>query len=353
MNIIPTRLISRMFTGTSNIPTILQASIIVAGVLFSTVQTATAGDVWSASVTVNTKPAEAGKLAGQQLKEACAGRKPDLVLLFDFRSVIRTPEDKKAILQGLSESFDRNSIYGATMHGRSQNSSSKGSVGALALGGIEATPVKVALEQGKEKTGYATLAESLNAPYAAAKDKGRLVLIFGECVPRTNNEKIVSAFISALGKDVQLFGSPSPIEPFAYFQGELLTNTLMAILITGDFTCSFAMADASPVKTGDQHQEPDKIVDSADKAMKSAVGDKKDSAALIFITSSFTRDHSLGNMRDKRPTGAADEDRAIRGGIKAPLLIIGDDLEIGHPATGEPAAAKEDQINVCVINSKK
>ena len=127
----------------------------------------------------------------------------------------------------------------------------------------------------------------------------------------------------------------------------------MAILITGDFNCSFAMADAAPVKVGDQHQEPDKIVESAGKAMKSAVGDKKDSAALIFITYSFTRDHSLGKMRDKRPTGAADEDLAIRGGVKASLFTIGDDLEIGHPATGEPAAAKEDQINVCVISGKK
>jgi hypothetical protein len=30
-----------------------------------------------------------------------------------------------------------------------------------------------------------------------------------------------------------------------------------------------------------------------------------------------------------------------------------DDIEIGHPATGEPAVARTDQINVCVISPQK
>jgi hypothetical protein len=112
-------------------------------------------------------------------------------------------------------------------------------------------------------------------------------------------------------KDVFLFGSPAPEEGFQYYQGELVNGNLMAILITGDFTCSFAMADASPARKGDQGQGPDKIVKSAEEVMKAAAGDKKDGAALIFVTHCFTRNHSLANGKAKRPTGFEDEYKAL------------------------------------------
>ena len=351
---IPAQIRDRIFRVFKNSSFICRTVIIVVGVIFLTVPAASATDIWAATIAPHGNPTVAVKDAGVQLKEACKERKPDLVLLFDYRSVVRTAEDKMTIVNGLAESFDRNCIYGATVHGYMKDNTSHGeNIGVIALGGIKLTPVKVALEAGKEEASYTALAESLKAPYAEAKDKGRLVLIFGECVPRTNNEKIMSAFTTALGKDVQLFGSPSPFASFTYYQGELLNNNLVAILITGDFTCNFAMADASPVKVGNQYQEPDKIVESAAMAMKSAVGDKKESAALIFVAYSFTRDHSMGKMREKRPTGPADLDKAVRDGLTAPLMTIMDDLEIGHPATGEPAVAKEDQFSVCVISGKK
>lgn len=351
---LPAQIMDRTFRSFKKIPTIFRTSIIVVGVIFLTVPAASATDIWAATTTsvLHGNPTLAGKVAGVKLKEACKNRKPDLVLLYDYKSAVKTAEDRMAIVNGLAESFDRNSIYGAAIHGFMQDNTSRGDIGVIALGGIKMTPVKVALEAGKEEASYTALAEALKAPYAEAKDKGRLVLIYGECVPRTNNEKIMSAFTAALGKDVQLFGSPAPNVPFTYYQGELLNNTLVAILITGDFTCNFAMADAA-VTVGDQNQDPDRMVESAEKAMKSAVGDKKESAALIFVAYSVTRDHSMNKMFKERPTAKADLDKVVRGGITAPLMTIMDDLEIGHPATGEPAVAKEDQFSVCVISGKK
>jgi hypothetical protein len=295
------------------------------------------------------EPADWGKDVGKKLKDACKDRKPDLVLVFDFGCNFKDPMVNKGVVDGVAEHFDKKTIYGSSIHGYEiTNSSSVAMAGALALGGIKATPVKVALEKGKEEAAYTTLAESLKSPYTEAAGKGRLIFIFGECVPRTNNEKIVDAFTKTLGKDVCLFGSPTPGAPHAqYFQGELLTGNLTAILITGDFTCGFAMADASPAKKGDQRQDNDKIVESAEKALKTAMGDKKDNAVLVFLTNCYTRCHSA------KGDCATREYKAITKDVTAPLLGIMSDLDIGHPATGEPAAAKEDQINVCVIFRQK
>jgi len=45
--------------------------------------------------------------------------------------------------------------------------------------------------------------------------------------------------------------------------------------------------------------------------------------------------------------------QAIVQGVKARLFGVMDDIEIGRPATGEPAVARVDQTNVCVIAQPK
>jgi hypothetical protein len=135
----------------------------------------------------------------------------------------------------------------------------------------------------------------------------------------------------------------------------LLTGALEAILITGDFDCRFGMADASPARKGDQTQDPDKIVTSAREAMKTALGDKKDDAALVLVTYCFTRTHSLERFSDKEKgrTARKEEYEAMTKDIAAPVFGAMDDIEIGHPATGQPPVARVDQVNVCVISRKK
>ena len=45
--------------------------------------------------------------------------------------------------------------------------------------------------------------------------------------------------------------------------------------------------------------------------------------------------------------------QAIVQGVKARLFGVMGDIEIGRPATGEPAVARVDQTNVCVIAQPK
>ena len=133
----------RTFRSFKKIPSIFRTSIIVVGVIFLTVPAASATDIWAATIAPHGNPTVAVKMGGVQLKEACKNRKPDLVLLFDYRSVVRTAEDKMTIVNGLAESFDRNCIYGATVHGYMKDNTSHGeNIGVIALVGIKVTPVK-------------------------------------------------------------------------------------------------------------------------------------------------------------------------------------------------------------------
>jgi hypothetical protein len=316
------------------------------------------GEVWAATGLNGGGPdlVAIGRAAGRKAKEACKDRKPDLVLYFDFGWASKDDEGKKAILDGVAESFDRKQIYGCAIHGGGYSRDlSIGYVCVLALGGVKTTCVKVAAtERGKEEDSYATLANSLKAAYTEAAGKGRLILLMGSCSPAANGQKIVDAFTNVLGKDVPIFGTVTAAVPgwdkknfnwrTQYFQGDMLRETVVAILITGDFTCDFAMAEASPIPKDANAQDPDEVVKSASKAAATALGEKKDNVALMLVESCFTRGHSL-----QKAGKDTNEVKALCRDVQSPFLLVWNEGEIGHPASGEPPVAKTNQIGVCVI----
>src|SRR5262245_28752983 len=106
--------------------------------------------VWAETAAVSGKAEVAGKEAGRKLKEACAGRTPDLVLVFQFKWTFKSDEERQQVLDGVAESFDRKTIYGHSTGPVNATGGKGGNVGVIALGGVQSTVVHSALEKGKE-----------------------------------------------------------------------------------------------------------------------------------------------------------------------------------------------------------
>lgn len=292
--------------------------------------------VWSETVAVSGKADVAGKEAGRKLKEACTGRKPELVLVFQFKWTFKSDEERQQVLDGVAESFDKKLIYGISVGPLNGTDGKGGNVGVMALGGVQATPVHATIEKGKEGEALKTLAEGLKGPYVQASGKGRLVLILGSHSSIARPKAILDAFQDALGKEAPLFGPGSPADAH-FFQGDLQDKSLTAILLTGSFTCDFAMEESA--------RENDPILESAAKAMATALGGKTDNVAAILVASCEKRGHSMKNGKTEI-TPVAEAVKAT----SAPLLFIWNyGSEIAIPRTGESAVVGQSHINVCVI----
>jgi hypothetical protein len=292
--------------------------------------------VWAETAAVSAKADVAGKEAGRKLKEACAGRTPSLVLVFQFKWTFKSDEERQQVLDGVAESFDRKTLYGISTGPLNATGGTTGNVGVIALGGIESIPVHSNLEKGKEGESLKTLAEGLKAPFLQAAGKGRLVLLLGSHPSLARPADILEAFQGALGKDAPLFGPGTPAEAH-FFQGSLRERALTAILVTGNFTCDFAMEE-SPLTN-------EMILESAGKAMASAIGEKKDNIAAILVASFEKRGHSLKEGKTEiTPVAAA------AATTSAPLLFLWNyGSEIAIPKAGEPARVGKSHVNVCVI----
>jgi hypothetical protein len=57
-------------------------------------------------------PTSRARKPGRNLKEACRGRQPDLVLVFQFKWAFKSDEERRQVLDGVAESFDQKLICG-------------------------------------------------------------------------------------------------------------------------------------------------------------------------------------------------------------------------------------------------
>src|SRR5574341_919524 len=92
--------------------------------------------VWAETAAVSAKADVAGKEVGRKLKEACAGRTPNLVLVFQFKWTFKSDEERQQVLDGVAESFDRKTIFGHQTGPLNGTGGKAGNVGAIALGGV-------------------------------------------------------------------------------------------------------------------------------------------------------------------------------------------------------------------------
>ena len=226
----------------------------------------------------------AGDDAAKQAKAALKGAKADVVLVFDCI------KNKQAMLDAVAKHFDAKMIYGCSAYNAITQVSPSGTVGVLALAGVHADAAIVPVEgkNGHEACGK-KIGEALKGAVDKNKDHGQLMVLIGDA-HYPINQKLVNGVCGVLGQKFPISGGAA-VGGLTYYQGKVHKKSNLGLLISGDFTCSFAIKKAKTTKPMD-------VVNAAGEAFAKAVAGKKDKLQMVFA---FDCGGRRGQMKDKRP----------------------------------------------------
>lgn len=230
--------------------------------------------------------AEAGEEAAKQAKAAFKGAKANVVLVFDC--VGGGAKGKQTMLDAVAQCFDKSIIYGCSAYNAITQVSPSGTVGVLALGGVHADAALSNLDGGHEACGK-RIGEALKGAAEKTKDHGRLLVLIGDC-HYPINQKLVDGVCGVLGEKFPISGGAAK-DGLTYSKGKVYTKSNLGLLISGDFTCRFAIKKAKTTKPMD-------VVNAAGDAFRKAIGDRKDKLQMVFA---FDCGGRRGQMKDKRP----------------------------------------------------
>ena len=225
---------------------------------------------------------KAGEEAAKQAKQGLKGKTADVVLVFDC------VEDKQAMLDAVAGHFDSKKIYGCSAYNAITQVSPSGTVGVLALTGVQVDTALSTLEGGHEACGR-RIGEALKPAALKTKDRGQLMVLIGDC-HYPINQQLVDGVCGVLGEKFPISGGAAT-GGLAYYEGKIQKKSNLGLLLSGDFTCSFAIKKAKTT-------EPMDVVNAAGEAFRKAVGDKKDKLKMVFA---FDCGGRRGQMKDQRP----------------------------------------------------
>ena len=228
--------------------------------------------------------AAAGDEAAKQAKADLKGAKADVVLVFDCVN------NKQAMLDAVGRHFDAKTIYGCSAYNAITQVSPSGTVGVLALAGVHADAAIAPVEgkSGHEACGK-KIGEALKGAAARNKDHGQLLVLIGDA-HYPINQKLVNGVCGVLGQKFPISGGAAK-GGLTYYQGKVHKKSNLGLLISGEFTCSFAIKKAKTTKPMD-------VVNAAGEAFAKAVSGKKDKLQMVFA---FDCGGRRGQMKDKRP----------------------------------------------------
>ena len=270
-----------------------------------------------------TEPARAGEEAAKGAKAALKGKTPDVVFVFD--SVGGGDKGKQAMLDAVAKHFPAEKIYGCSAYNAITPTGPAATVGVLALTGVHVKAVLSNLDDGHEACGK-RIGEALKPTATKNKDHGQLLVLIGDS-HFPINQQLVDGVLGVLGKQFPVSGGAAK-GGLTYARGSNL-----GVLISGDFTCGFAIKRAKTT-------EPMDVVNQAGLAFKQAVGDKKDKLQMAFV---FDCGGRRGQMKDKRPLEVKQMNEAAG---KAPVFGFYGSGETGRD--GNTAAAKGVGYHICV-----
>ena len=233
----------------------------------------------------------AGKDAATEAKTALGTAAPKIVLVFAARSQL-TPQ----LVEGVAKIFDKALIYGCegysslTPKGNfaDRGHSISSGVSVMAIGGdVAFSAASAAVGKPADKADSArvfhengkTLGAALKEAWSTAP-AGRLIITFGN-QHVGSNQPLVDGVAEMLGNEVKMVGAAAGGGGAKeIIRGEIVTETNIAILMTGNFKVNTAAANGEEVQT-------------ADAAFKSVLSNGGDKAALIFV---FDCGGRRGNM---------------------------------------------------------
>ena len=230
--------------------------------------------------------AKAGEEAATQAKAALKDAKANVVLVFDC--VGGGPKGKQAMLDAVAKRFDASIIYGCSAYNAITRVSPSGTVGVLALGGVHVDAALSNLDGGHEACGE-RIGEALKGAAEKTKDRGQLLVLIGDC-HFPINQKLINGVCAVLGEKFPISGGAAQ-GGLTYCKGKVHTKSNLGLLISGEFTCGFAIKKAKTTKPMD-------VVNAAGDAFGRAIGDGKDKLLMVFA---FDCGGRRGQMKDKRP----------------------------------------------------
>ncbi|NQU25508.1 MAG: FIST C-terminal domain-containing protein [Candidatus Nealsonbacteria bacterium] len=275
---------------------------------------------------------KAGTEAAEKAKAALGETEAKVVLVFD--SVEGGAKGKEAMLKGVASVFDASITYGCAAYAPITQDCNTGTVAVLALGGDVRIAPAVAEVGGDHAACGKKIGAALKA-VAVPEDAGRVVLLFGAChVPKNND--LVGGVCSVLGEKFPVAGAAA-MGDLLYYQGKVLPQSNLGLMLIGDFTCSFAAKNAPA-------SEKERVIAVAGEAAAQAVGDKK--ATLVLAFDCGGRRGQMGGEIDKELAGMC--------------AAIGDAPLFGFYGSGETGPADNDSapkgvgyhIIICAILGK-
>jgi hypothetical protein len=280
------------------------------------------------------KPAEAGRQAAKQAKEALKGKTADVVFVYD--SVEGGIEAKKAMLAAVAEHFPADVIHGCSAYNAITPTGPAGTVGVLALSGVSVHTAMSGLTGGHEACGK-RVGEALAPAAKNSADRGQLLVLIGDC-HFPINQKLVDGVLGALGKQFPVSGGAAN-GGLTYSKGKVYEKSNLGVLISGEFTCGFAIKKARTT-------EPMDVVNQAGLAFKQAIGKDGDKLQLVMA---FDCGGRRGQMKDKRPLEVEQMNAAADG---APIFGFYGSGETGRDGNNAPAKGVGYHICVAAIFRK-
>jgi len=297
-------------TGLSNIPAVLSFMICVlllAGCSVNETYVSSGAQEGSSIVTrvassQNIDPFEAGKQAGEALREEMGQVQPHTIILTEC---FEDEAQKKQVLKGVCSVLPKDIVFGFSTYGSfaQQGCLDLDSVSLLGIGGrgiATAAALKrdlgiagLTMEENEDELSRRLRAggSELTAKLARRPDDRLLVIMADAHSPK--NQFLLEGAQKEIGRDFPITGgsaNKNAGQTFVYFQGRMYCDSAIALLLSGDFDVSMS---------GRQAQENAKVISSAAESAAEALNGMKLKPFSVLAFNCAGRKGKLDNISEE------------------------------------------------------
>jgi hypothetical protein len=258
--------------------------------------------VTSVASSQNIDPFQAGRQAAEALQEKMGQVQPHTVVLTEC---FEDEAQKKRVLKGVCAVFPKDIVFGFSTYGSfaQQGCLDLDSVSLLGIGGrgiATAAALRrdlgiagLTMEENEEelaqrlRTGGAELTTKLSH----TPDDRLLVIMADAHSPK--NQFLLEGAQEVMGKDFPITGgsaNKNAGQTFVYFQGQIYSDSAIALLLSGDFNVSLS---------GRQARENAKVISSAAESAAEALNGMKSKPFSVLAFNCAGRKGKLDNIADE------------------------------------------------------
>ncbi len=278
---------------------------------------------------------QAGAAAAKQARAALGAERVRCALVFDSFPA----GQRAALLAGIGSHVDAAVVFGcpASMPLSSQATDTDPRVVLLALGG-RGLSTAAARTETREKSDLRLAGGSLARALPAAREDNLLVLLGDFGSPR--GAEVLDGLKGVRGTNGTVVGAPvSAAAPAAYFQGQAVDGTVIAVALGGTLKVGCAAASAG----GPSKQTEEAVLGSARAAARPLFDQTGRAPLFVLAFSALERRAALKDPRAE----VAEVARVFGAGV--PVVGFYGAGQIGAPTTAMPALALERHIVLCAV----